>query len=460
MDMLTHDLLVAIGMGLLGAVIFSAVGLVSGTDETTTMAPATLLVVLLGVPPVGIFTFWLAAAVSKHMTHAIPTALLGIPGDTMAVPLMQQATELRNLGVPHIALRKMVASALIAALIAVPLSVAFALLIAPFGKQISTAAPWLFLVAAVLIARFSAGRWASVFLLVPFVALILALQAFTAGFGTKLSISYFLGIAVGPLVADLFSALSPAERARMARGGPRRVSIAPEVKGWKGYFPNPLKILDGTQLRAVAGAAVVSSATFVFSPVAMTVVLGEAVAARIRHPYHRLTTVLGVRNGVTESTYIAEAMIPLVALGLPLSPVAAGPAAPLFNAPPRFSVDATGGQIVNLHTLMSPAEFLVYGLLAVVLAAIVAYPLSMNYARSAAVFVSRQISHEAIIATFVGLVLVIGLWEGALLGVLVVVVVGLVGGLLYRAFGFNSGVQFMGYYTAVLSVPALLRLFA
>lgn len=460
MDMLTQELLVAIGMGLLGAVIFSAVGLVSGTDETTTMAPATLLVVLLGVPPAGIFTFWLAAAVSKHMTHAIPTALLGIPGDTMAVPLMQQATELRNLGVPHIALRKMVASALIAALIAVPLSVAFALLIAPFGKQITSAAPWLFLVAAVLIARFSAGRWASVFLLIPFVALILALQAFTAGYGTKLSISYFLGIAVGPLVADLFSALSPAERTRMARSGPRRVSIAPEVKGWKGYFPNPLKILDGTQLRAVAGAAVVSSATFVFSPVAMTVVLGEAVAARIRHPYHRLTTVLGVRNGVTESTYIAEAMIPLVALGLPLSPVAAGPAAPLFNAPPRFSVDAAGGQIVNLHTLMSPAEFLVYGLLAVLLAAIVAYPLSMNYARSAAVFVSRHISHEAIIATFVGLVLVIGLWEGALLGVLVVVVVGLVGGLLYRAFGFNSGVQFMGYYTAVLSVPALLKLFA
>ncbi|OWJ64643.1 tripartite tricarboxylate transporter permease [Inquilinus limosus] len=460
MEMLSHDLLVAIGMGLLGAVIFSAVGLVSGTDETTTMAPATLLVVLLGVPPVGIFTFWLAAAVSKHMTHAIPTALLGIPGDTMAVPLMQQATDLRNLGVPHIALRKMVASALVAALIAVPLSVAFALLIAPFGQKITSAAPWLFLIAALLIARFSAGRWASVFLLIPFVALILALQAFTAGFGTKLSISYFLGIAVGPLVADLFSVLSPAERARMARGGPRRVSIAPEVKGWKGYFPNPLRVLDGTQLRAVAGAAVVSSATFVFSPVAMTVVLGEAVAARIRHPYHRLTTVLGVRNGVTESTYIAEAMIPLVALGLPLSPVAAGPAAPLFNAPPRFSVDAAGEHIVNLHTLMSPWQFLVYGLLAVVLAALVAYPLSMNYARSAAVLVSRHISHEAIIATFVGLVLVIGLWEGALLGVLVVIVVGLVGGLLYRAFGFNSGVQFMGYYAAVLSVPALLKLFA
>ncbi len=35
---------------------------------------------------------------------------------------------------------------------------------------------------------------------------------------------------------------------------------------------------------------------------------------------------------------------------------------------------------------------------------------------------------------------------------------GLLGGLLSRAIGFNTGVQFMGYYTAVLTVPALLKL--
>ncbi|KAA9167891.1 MULTISPECIES: hypothetical protein [Delftia] len=36
---------------------------------------------------------------------------------------------------------------------------------------------------------------------------------------------------------------------------------------------------------------------------------------------------------------------------------------------------------------------------------------------------------------------------------------GLLGGLLSRGPGFNTGVQFMGYYTAVLSVPALVKLF-
>jgi putative tricarboxylic transport membrane protein len=154
---LFHQILVATGMGLVGAVVFAAIGLVSGTDETTTLAPLTLLVVLLGVPPEGVFTFFLAAAVAKHMTHAVPTALLGIPGDTMATPLLQDANVLRNLGVPHIALRKMVSGAIIAAFVAVPLAVLFAVLLAPYGAAITKAAPWIFVVAAVAIAWFSSG---------------------------------------------------------------------------------------------------------------------------------------------------------------------------------------------------------------------------------------------------------------------------------------------------------------
>ena len=450
----------ALGMGLVGAVVFAAIGLVSGTDETTTLAPLTLLVVLLGVPASGVFTFFLAGAVAKHMTHAVPTALLGIPGDTMATPLMQDANFLRNLGVPHIALRKMVSGAIISAFIAVPAAVLFAVMLAPFGPTITKAAPWIFVAAAVLIAYFSGGRLASVAALVPFVVLIVALQTLTAKYNVKLSISYFLGIAIGPLVADLFSVISPADRRRMLRDRVRSFQLAPDVKGWSGYFPNPFKVLDRDQKKWTAIASVISSATFVFSPVAMTVVLGELVGSRIKQAYHRMTTVLAARNGVTESTYIAEALIPLIAFGLPLSPVAAGPAAPLFNAPPRFTVDTASGQSHNLHHLLSQWEFRGYGLLSVALAALVSYPFAMNYARRAALFVSRKISHEAIIATFVGLIVVISVWEGQFLGLLVILTMGLVGGLLSRTIGFNAGVQFMGYYTAILTVPALVKLVA
>mgnify|MGYP004713657631 CR=1 FL=1 len=167
-------------MGLIGAVVFAAIGLVSGTDETTTVAPLTLLVVLLGVPPAGVFTFFLAGAVAKHMTHAVPTVLLGIPGDTMATPLLQDANVLRNLGVPHIALRKMVSGGIIAAFIAVPLAVLFAVMLAPVGPSITQAAAWIFVAAAGLIAYFSAGRGASVAGLVPVVVLIIWLPTMSS----------------------------------------------------------------------------------------------------------------------------------------------------------------------------------------------------------------------------------------------------------------------------------------
>ncbi|HEY5854162.1 MAG TPA: tripartite tricarboxylate transporter permease [Aldersonia sp.] len=457
-DLLTNDVLVAIALGVIGAVVFSLIGLVSGTDETATIAPLTLLVILLGAPPAGVFTFFLAGAVAKHMTHAVPTTLLGIPGDTMAVPLLREARLLRSLGVPHIALRKAISGAVIAAFIAVPAAVLFAALLAPFGDIVQTIAPWLFLVAAVGIAYASPARWSGVAALVPFVVLILALKALTAGYDVQLNISYFLGIAVGPLIAALFLVLGRQSRTEMERDEPQTVYLAPDQRNWKGYFPNPFKMLDRQQTGYVAATATVSSATFVFSPVAMTVLMGEIVGSRVKHGYHRLTSVLAARNGTTESTYIAEALIPLIAFGLPLSPVAAGPAAPLFNAPPVFTTDDGTGNVHNLSTELSNWQFLGWGLAAIAIAVVVAYPFAMNFAHKAASLVVGYVSHEAIIAAFTGLIVVVSLWEGGILGLAATLTVGLVGGLLIRSFKIHAGVLFMGYYVAVLSVPALLAL--
>jgi putative tricarboxylic transport membrane protein len=449
----------AVAMGIVGAVVFSAIGLVSGTDETAVVAPITLLVVLLGVPPAGVFSFFLAAVISKHITHAIPTTLLGIPGDTMAVPMLADAQQLRELGVPHIALRKAISGGVISAFIAIPMAVLFAWLLSPVADEIGKAAPWIFAGAAILIALTSKGRWAAVAALFPFVLLIVGINSFvTTQLGHGLSISFFLGIATGPLIADLFLAMSPTGRKSMERSGPSEFALAPDVRTWTGRMPNPLKVLDRKQAGYTAGAAVISSATFVFSPVAMTVLMGELVGARVKNGYHKLTTKMAVRNGTTESTYIAETMIPLIALGLPLSPMAAGPAAPLFNAPPVYTVDAETGATHNLHDLLSTWEFLVFGLVAVTIATLIAYPFAMTNAHRAASWVMRNVSHEAIIGAFAGLILVICLYEGGILAVLVTLTVGLIGGLLNRSFGVHSGVQFMGYYAAVLTVPAILSL--
>lgn len=455
--MIAPDLLWAIGMGLVGAIVFGAIGLISGTDETATLAPLTLLVVLLGVPPVGVLTFFIAAAVSKHMTHAIPTTLLGIPGDTTAVPLLDDAVAMRRLGAPHVALRKALAGGLLAALIAVPISVGVASLLAPLADPIKAGAPYVFLVAAVVVGFFSPGRWASILTIAPFALLVAGLNTLAKGqLGVPLSISFFIGIAVGPLVVDLLTASSRAGRSGLARSGPRPYRLAPDTAVGSGWFPNPLRILDRRQRTTTVVAAAVTSTTFMLSPVATTVLTGEIVGARIKHPYQRHSTLMSVKNATTESTYVAETLIPLVAFGLPLSPVAAGPAAALFNAPPVYTVKAADGSVHNLHTLLETWQFLVFGLLGVVIAGLVAYPFAMRYARAASAFVSRTVSHEALIGAFVALIVVVSWYEGGLLGLVISLTVAAVGGLAHRLLGMTPGVQFMAYYVAVLFLPLVM----
>jgi putative tricarboxylic transport membrane protein len=443
--MFMHDLLWGLGAALAGGIVFAAIGLISGTDETSTIAPLTLLIILLGFPPVAIFAWFIAAAVSKHMTHAIPTALMGVPGDTMAVPLLENATILRRLGVPHIALRKMISGAIMAAFVALPISVGFATLLAPFADIVKTWAPIVFTVAAVIIAYTSGGKWASVFVLIPFAFFIQGLNKMAiAGAGHGVFISIFLGISIGPMFADIVTILSPLSRDHLTRNKPREFWLAPELKMWSGYFPNPLKILTREQKFYTVAAAAVSSLTFTFSPVGMTVMVGEAIASKVKSLYQRLTTSLAAMNGVTEATYIAETVIPLMAFGIPLSPMALGPAAPLFNAPPVFTTQP----VHNLHNLLAPYQYLLYGFIGVIVAFLVAYPFSMNYARKASVWVLRTVSQEAIISMFSGLIVVLSYYEAGVVGVGIAITIAIIGGILNRYFGVHTGVQYMTYYAS------------
>jgi putative tricarboxylic transport membrane protein len=71
--------------------------------------------------------------------------------------------------------------------------------------------------------------------------------------------------------------------------------------------------------------------------------------------------------------------------------------------------------------------------------------------------VVNRVSHEAITGTVTGLILV-RIRAGGILGLFVTSTVGLVGGLLARTVRMHAGVQSMGYYLAVLTVPTLLTL--
>lgn len=448
-------MLIAILLAVAAGVIFTLIGLISGSDETAILVPATLIVVLLGAPPEAVFAFFMSAILAKHLTHAIPTALMGVPGDTTAAPMLDHANFMRRIGLPHIALRKMISGGIIGAFIALPVALLFAVFLSQFGTFFQENAGIIFTLAAVLIGYFSKGRWASILLILPLALVIQGLNLVsTTILGDPLSISFFLGIAIGPMLTDILLATSSSARPMIEKKKPNEYKLAPEQKSWSGYFPNPFKVLTKKQAGAVGGTSFISSLTFALSPVGMTALMGELVGSRIKGQYKKSTTSLSTMNAVTESTYVAETIIPLVAFGIPLSPVAIGPAQALFNAPPVYTTDP----VHNLHTMLEPMDFFIYGLIGLVIAAVIAYPFSMNYARKATVFVLKHINQEAIIGMFIGIVSLLAFYEGGLVGIVVTFAMAMVGGLLNRFLGVGVGVQFMIFYGSGWMISTLLGL--
>ena len=124
--------------------------------------------------------------------------------------------------------------------------------------------------------------------------------------------------------------------------------------------------------------------------------------------------------------------------------MALGPASPLFNAPPVFTVEP----INNLHTYLTSWDFFIFGLIGITVASLIAYPFSMNYARKASVLVLKYVSQEAIIAMFIGLACLLAYHEAQLVGIVLTLTVATVGGLLNRILGIGAGVQFMVFYAS------------
>lgn len=440
---LLTSILWCLGASALAALLFTIIGLVPGTSETATIAPATLVVILLGFPPAAVLSFCLAAVASKHLVHAVPTALLGVPGDNMAIPMLEPSAKMRALGLPHIALQKMVAGGVLALLLSVPISVGFAILIAPLADLLKAWIGPVFTVVALALAFTSPGRWASVALFLPYG---LALQSFNRAAddatGHGLTISFMLGMALGPMFVDLMGALSPTARAAQTVSKPKEIWLAPEPKA--GKLPAPWNVLNLRQMAYILGATVTSAITFTFTAIGMTFLIGNVVQSRVKGFYNKQTTTLAVMNATTEATYIAEILIPLVALGLPISPIAATVGFPLFSAPPVYSLEPMN----NLHTLLGPGEIAGYGFLAVLIGSLVTYPLVMRYARSGSAWVMRNISQEAILSLFAGLAVVLSFYEGGAIAVAITLAVGVIAGTLNKAFGFNIAAQMMAFFAA------------
>lgn len=117
-------------------------------------------------------------------------------------------------------------------------------------------------------------------------------------------------------------------------------------------LPNPFRILTKKEIGYSAAASLLGSILFILSPVGLTIFFGELFAGRIKDPVKKASMAVTCMEALAQATYIAGILIPLIALGIPLSPVAIGPGNPLFNAEPVFNMEH------NMHHVLSMGDFI------------------------------------------------------------------------------------------------------
>ena len=95
------------------AILYTAVGVAPGTDETAVLAPVTLAMILAGVPLPVVLAFFMSAIVAKKLTDSIPVAVAGIPGGVMAAPMVEHGVILKSHGLASTSIRKMASGSVI-----------------------------------------------------------------------------------------------------------------------------------------------------------------------------------------------------------------------------------------------------------------------------------------------------------------------------------------------------------
>ncbi|CAM3045068.1 tripartite tricarboxylate transporter permease [Filibacter tadaridae] len=433
-----------IAAAMFAAVLYTIIGIAPGTDETAVLAPVTLVLVLTGMEPVVVLAFFISAIVAKKLTDSVPVAIAGIPGGVMAAPMVEHAMILKKHGVPDLSIRKMASGSVIGTLVAVPVSLLLANALIPFADVITSYANQLFFIGAIILALMCKNRWLALASIVPFAILIQGLRHLYWGVGvvpegTNVFISFFLGITIGPVILTLFELLHKEKRESLERFGKKTIVLNKTKR--KKEIPNPFKILTKKEVGTSAVASLVGTFTFIMSPVGMTILLGELVSSRIKDPVKKASRAISSMDALTNATYISGTLIPLIALGIPLSPVAIGPANALFNAPPVFTLDH------NMHHILSTADFVWATIIGAAVALSMTYFVVVKYSQEICTFVFKWVPHEALLGLFFALVLLLAFMDAGWLNIGGVLLIGLVAGILHR-WGVNYGVQFMVLYSA------------
>ncbi|WP_086350107.1 tripartite tricarboxylate transporter permease [Candidatus Enterococcus clewellii] len=439
------SLLLQMLLAIFGAIVlYTFIGFVPGTDETSVLMPVTLALVLSGVKPIVVLTFFIAAIITLNLMNAIPTALVGLPGGVMSTPMIEHALFLKDKGLAATSIKKMATGSIIGTVVAIPVSLLLANILAPFSESVKAYASLLFVFGAVFLALIGKNKLFALLSIIPLALLFQGLRYLYWGIGAvpqekNVTTSFFLGITIGPLIVSLLGLLNKQKRDQLPRHDKKKITIKKVSE--EDSLKHPLKTVTKKEAGTSALVSLLSNFLFFLSPVGLTILFGELTANKEKDPVKKASMAITSMSALSHATYLSGVIIPLIALGIPLSPVAVGPANALFNAPPVFTLDN------NIHHLLSRSEFIFSILLAAVIASVVTYFIAMKYAQQMTAFVLKKIPHEAILGLFIGFILLLAYMDAGLINIFGVLLVGIVCGTLNNM-GVNYGVQFMILYAA------------
>lgn len=428
----------------IAAVMYTVIGAAPGADETATIAPITLVLVLSGLQPVVILSFFISAIVASKLIDAVPISIAGIPAGVMSTPMVEHAMVLKKNGLTDTSIRKIASGAIVGTMISIPVSLFLAKALVPFANVIKQYGDPVFFIGAILLALMSKNKWISLAAILPFAILIQGLRYLYWGIGavpkgTNVFTSFFLAITIGPVILTLFELLNKEKRDSL-KGFDKNIIHLRSTEEIK-KFPNPFKILTKKEVGYSALASLIGTVTFILSPVGLTTFLGELFASRTKDPVEKASLAVSCMEALAQATYFSGTLIPLIALGIPLSPMALGPANPLFNAPPVFTLQH------NIHHILTSSDFVIATVIGAAVAAAFTYYVTVKYSQQICAFVFKKIPHEAMLGLFFSLVLLLAFMDAGLVNVAGVLLIGIVAGVLHRL-GVNYGVQFMILYSA------------
>jgi len=447
------SLLLTLALSAISTLLYIFIGILPGTDETATMAPIALTLLLAGLDPLLVLVWFIASIAAFKMADSIPVALAGIPGGVMAVPQVPDALVAKERGLADTILRKGIAASIVGQVVALAVTLSISYYLMPAGEWLRTAdvvlgvkvARWFWLVLAGLavLALTSRSRYVALISIPSFALLI---QGLRGVYGRPIFVSFFLGITIGPMIFELLSMLHKDLRQAYVRRGMKEVRL---VKIGK-ISLNPLKILSRDELlHCSTWSAVTSVLATVMSPVGLTILIGDLLRESSKDKTRGAVLAYTVRDAIKNATYIGGTLIPLLVIGEPTGPMAAGPAAPFFQ-----KLDSIG--MTPRDYILSRYDYATIVLMILLATAVsfsIAYPILVKYSRKLTLAVFKRVPAEALYGLFIAIVIMLSYYDAKIAGIFGTLVVSLVSGALWKL-GVSLGVLFM----TLVAAPTLVSL--